>query len=120
MRIVAFRLYRLGWSRREWHVLNRYFYDSFAHYELESRLERSLFRILSSCIPRPELAILVTAPFAVLASRRPAYAAEYLTGVSQGYDRLRILSPQLVTIATDDRDAASAAIAGIVRQRLDQ
>lgn len=119
MRIVAFRLYRLTWGRHECQVMNRYFYDWFSHYELTSDRERRLFRLLSRLIPRPDIAILVTAPVPVLASRRPAYSSEYLATVSQGYDRAQTLWPHLVTIETADTDRATPAIAKVVRQRLD-
>ena len=118
LRIAAFRLYR-RWPRREtWAVSNRYFYDNLAHYEITSRRAMFFRRILAASIPRPDVAILLTAGQATLAARRPNYADEYLVAVGEGYERLRGIFPGLLEFRTDEGEDSLRRIEDLIRQRL--
>jgi thymidylate kinase len=101
-RIVTFRIYRARrWKRDQVYVLNRYFYDLFAHYRLESNTERFWLRLLRAAMPTPDLAIVVLADADALAARRPDYAAEYLAASSAAYSRLRHDFPNVIELRND-------------------
>jgi hypothetical protein len=101
-RILAFRLYRRAmWKATEWNVLNRYFYDSLSHYQPRSSRERLYYRTIVRLIPRPDLAIIVTAGLGTIAARRPAYSKEYIELVGESYRRLASEIPDLIDVSTD-------------------
>lgn len=101
-RVLAFRVYRLGWwSRDRVYVLNRYFYDSLAHYHLDSNVERFWLRLLCVAIPAPDLAIVIAADADALAARRPDYAPEYLADAGASYAKVRSRLPALVELRND-------------------
>jgi hypothetical protein len=101
-RILAFRTYRrVAWRRAEWNVLNRYFYDSLSHYQPRSSLERLYYRGIVALVPRPDLAIVVTAGLDTIAARRPTYAKEYIELVGESYRHLASEIPDLVEVSTD-------------------
>lgn len=117
-RILAFRMYRrMVWKPAEWNVLNRYFYDSLSHYQPRSSLERMYYRGIVALIPRPDLAILVTARLDTIAARRPAYAKEYIELVGESYGRLALELPDLIEVSTDSETAAR--LTAILEARLD-
>jgi thymidylate kinase len=101
-RIVAFRIYRrAAWKAAEWNVLNRYFYDSLSHYQPRSSRERMYYRIILALIPRPDLAILVTASRDTIAQRRPDYAKAYVELVGESYRHLASQVHDLIELPTD-------------------
>lgn len=100
-RVVSFRIYRAWWARERAYVLNRYFYDLFSHYRLESAAERFWLRILRTAIPKPDVAIVVLTDVASLSTRRPDYAREYLVASSAAYSRLRRDFPNVVELKND-------------------
>ena len=106
-RILAFRVYRRTvWTAAEWNVLNRYFYDSLSHYQPRSSLERMYYRAVLALIPRPDLAILVTASRDTIAERRPAYAKAYIELVGESYRHLVSQVPHLIELSTDANGTA--------------
>jgi hypothetical protein len=117
-RILAFQIYRRTvWKAAECHVLNRYFYDSLSHYRPGSPLERMYYRLVLALIPRPDLAILVTASPATIAARRPAYADAYLELVGESYRQLASHVLDLVELSTET-DAAAERLTAILQTRL--
>jgi thymidylate kinase len=101
VRSFAFRVYR-RWPRpSRWVISNRYFYDSFAHFDLEAGHGPLYTRILQALLPKPDLAFLMLASPQTLAARRPQYSAEYITRVDAGYQRLRELFPDLIEISSE-------------------
>ena len=101
-RIVAFRIYRVGWwPGGRVHVLNRYFYDSLAHYYLDSAVERFWLRVLYAAIPRPDIAIVIVADAHTLAARRPDYADEYLADAGTAYGKIRARFPELIELRNE-------------------
>jgi thymidylate kinase len=120
-RILAFRGYRLLWSSRRCYVLNRYFYDLFAHYHLASASERRNAALIRAVMPVPDLAILVVAAPATIAQRRPTYSAEYLSQVADAYSSLQRHFPELVEVRTDGdrptREALSLLLADLPAAR---
>lgn len=100
-RMIAFRIYRARWSGDRVYVLNRYFYDLFAHYRLATNAERFWLRLLRAAMPVPDLAIVVLADVEALAARRPEYAPEYLAASSAAYSKLRRDFPNLVELRND-------------------
>src|SRR5688572_9950645 len=59
-RIVAFRLFGHP-GPRACHVLDRFFYDSFVHYRLNTRLERWYMTAIRHVMPVPDVAVLLLA-----------------------------------------------------------
>jgi hypothetical protein len=116
-RILAFRMYRrMVWKPLEWNVLNRYFYDSLSHYQPRSSLERMYYRCIVSLIPRPDLAIVVTAGLDTIAARRPAYAKEYIELVGESYRHLASEIPDLIEVSTDSE--TTGRLTAILEARL--
>jgi thymidylate kinase len=117
-RILAFQVYRRTvWRAAEWNVLNRYFYDSLSHYQPRSSLERMYYRVILALIPRPDLAILVTASPATIAARRPAYADAYVELVGESYRQLASQVLDLVELSTET-DGAAERLTAILQTRL--
>jgi hypothetical protein len=83
------------------YVLNRYFYDVFAHYELDTRSERFYYSVLRTIMPVPDLAIVALAAPDTIAKRRPNYSNEYLTEVGRAYEGMRERFPELIELRTD-------------------
>jgi hypothetical protein len=101
-RIMAFRLSRIG-SGSRCDVLDRYFYDNLGLFELKTARERVFAHLLAWLVPKPDLAFLMTAAPATIASRRPGYDPESLAAVGQQYARLDELFPYLVRIDTSEQ-----------------
>jgi len=116
-RSVAFRLYRR--RHRGAHVCNRYFFDSFSHFELESRGERMWLGLLRLSLPRPDLAILLVASPDTIARRRPNYSNGYLSQVQMAYARLPTLFPELEVLSTDE-PGALYKLDALVKARINQ
>jgi hypothetical protein len=101
-RVLAFRVYAFLTLRHgEVHIMNRYFYDLFAHYRIESRLERCCMWLLQHFIPKPALAIVVVASQATIATRRPEYDREYISAAVEAYEGMKGFFPDVIEIRTD-------------------
>jgi hypothetical protein len=109
-RLLAFRVFHLR-RRSRVIVLNRYFYDSFVHYNLATSTERLMAALLARLIPRPDVAIVLVASLDTIVARRPSYSPEYLASLHEGYCTLEQRFPNLVRVRTDG--PKSAAIAAI-------
>lgn len=101
MRIVLFRLFVALHHRRHLLVVNRYFYDSFAHFRLTTAREQKLFRWLMKAAPEPELAILLVLKPETSHRRRPAYAFDELQRLAENTLALKNYAPNLRVVATD-------------------
>ncbi|MGQ0734898.1 MAG: hypothetical protein ACT4QD_14740 [Acidobacteriota bacterium] len=117
-RILAFRTLRPMVGGRRCHVLDRYFYDSFVHYDLMTRAERFYLIVLRWMIPIPDLAILLVASPETVAQRRPNYASEYILGAGRGYDALPAQFPGLVKLRTDPGEPLLPCLERLVHERL--
>jgi hypothetical protein len=106
-RIVAFQVYRRFWRSDRVHVLNRYFYDLFAHYTLATPLERLYVAVLRMMMPVPDLAILVVAGPRTITERRPGYSSEYVEAVWGAYTEMRRRFPELIELRTDPGEPTS-------------
>ena len=118
VRIAAFRLYRLLHRDADWYVVDRYFYDSFTHYDLSRGRGRFYAACLARAVPRPDLAFLLVASSHTVAARRPQYSAEYLAPVGQAYRDLRRRFPELIEVDSDPDRHGLDRIATLVRERL--
>lgn len=116
-RILAFRLFRRWRGSRECQISNRYFYDNFVHYELNTRIERMYAALLRRLVPVPDVAILLVASLSTIAARRPEYSADYLSSVEHAYKNLRLLFPQLVEISTDPGEPTFDRVDVLLRER---
>lgn len=118
VRIIAFRIFRRWPPSRAWAVSNRYFYDSFAHYDLDLGAGRFYARVLARLVPKPDLAFLMVASPQTLAARRPQYSAEYITTLERAYRQLRQIFPHLIEVNTEADRHALERIEAIVQHRL--
>ena len=118
IRIVAFRLYRLFHRNADWYVVDRYFYDSFTHYDLSRPSGRFFAACVARAVPRPDLAFVLVASPETVAARRPQYAPDYLVPVGQAYRSLRQRFPELIEIDSNTDRRGLDQIAALVRDRL--
>jgi thymidylate kinase len=117
-RVVAFRIYRRFWRADQVHVLNRYFYDVFAHYTLSTARERLYLSAIRRLMPVPDLAILTMAAPGTIAKRRPGYAREYVSEMGDAYDRMRECFPELIEVWTDTGEPTFQRIDALAADRL--
>ena len=117
-RTLAFRVYRRWPPTASWAVSNRYFYDSFAHFDLEQGHGELYARIVRTLLPKPDLAFLMVASPETLAARRPQYSADYISHVEAGYRRLRDLFPELIVIDSEMGAGEMERVEEAVRRRL--
>ena len=118
VRTVAFRIYRRWPATASWAVSNRYFYDSFAHFDLSQGHGRLYARIFRRVLPKPDLAFLMVASPETLAERRPQYSVDYIIRVEAAYRRLPELFPDLIEINSEMDSGALERIEGAVRRQL--
>ena len=114
VRILAFRFSGVGGTPR-CDILDRYFYDNLAQYDLTSRRARLFAHALRRLIPVPDLAILLVASDETISLRRPEYDPHYVAGVGRGYRALPELFPYLVTIRTDPGISGEEEIRRVAR-----
>jgi thymidylate kinase len=117
-RILAFRLSGVGTPSR-CDVLDRYFYDNFVHYELNSRRERLYASVLRRLIPTPDVSILLVASDRTISTRRSHYAPEYLVTVARRYEALPNVFPHLIRVSTDPGGLADQRIRQVVQALMD-
>lgn len=108
VRILAFRMSSTN-ELRGCAVVDRYFYDNFIQYQLQSRQERLYVAVLRRLIPQPDLALLLVARDDTISARRRNYDARYVEQAGRQYRELPKLFPNLVRIETDpDADSNEA------------
>lgn len=117
-RIIAFRLFAPPTSTRTCNVLDRFFYDSFVHYKLNTRPERFYAAVLRRIMPAPDLAILLVASSETITERRPEYDADYVSVAGRGYERLRTQFPELVAVCTDSGQRSLERLDALVHDQL--
>ena len=118
VRIVAFRLFCRRPPVPAAAVADRYFYDSLAHYDLDTRRGRLYTAILRRMMPRPDVAFLMVASPQTVALRRPQYTADYLRSVSDGYNRVLRAFPELIEISSEPQHKALERIRLIAHEKL--
>jgi hypothetical protein len=99
-RILSFRAWRLFRGRTGPLVLNRYFYDSFSHYDLDGSGVAARLRIIRAVMPRPDLAVVLESDVGTLATRRPEYARDYLETAVSAYRALPGHFPELTAVTS--------------------
>ncbi len=102
VRAMRFRLFCFLYHRHHLVVVNRYFYDSFAHYHLATASERRYLRWLMAAIPRPELAVLLVLRPETAHRRKPFYNVEELRQCAENVAAFQRLVPNLKIVATDN------------------
>lgn len=113
-RILSFRLYR--WHRGDGtYICNRFFYDNLTHFALRTPLEQLWLGLLRLLMPKPDLAIMVSASPSTIAARRPTYSADYLQAVWRAYDALPRRFPELVVVSTESHDT-SKELLGLINR----
>lgn len=110
-RMFIFRIFAWLRLRQRITIINRFFYDNFAHYHLTGRIERFYLWVLKKTMPVPDLALILIAEPKVILGRRPHYDAEYVHELCQSYLQVVREFPNLVVIRTDNVDNLSATIA---------
>jgi thymidylate kinase len=117
-RMVLFRAFQLRRGRQHAEVMDRYFYDSFAHFEMRARSERFYQRVLHRLIPRADLSILLVVPPDMAAARCPDYSPEYLQSVADAYENLRARFGELVEVRGEAGGAGAAVLNADVIDRV--
>lgn len=107
-RILVFRAFRLSRRGGGPVVLNRYFYDSLTHYDLDTITARAYVAVIRWLIPKPDLAFVLESDAETLATRRPLYARDYLQTAVDAYRALPHHFPELSAIASVDGSAREA------------
>lgn len=102
LRIFRLRLFLHLYHRHHLVVLNRYFYDNFAHFRVTTPAERRFVRLLLAAMPQPDLAFLMVSRPDTAFYRRPDYHREELQKISENYAYMRTLDSRLTVIATDN------------------
>jgi len=83
-------------------ICDRYFYDNFAHYKLQSPVEVFLFGLLVRMMPKPDLAFLCKANSETIIKRRNyKYAPDYLEATTKSYGTLKTKFPDLLELDSD-------------------
>jgi thymidylate kinase len=100
--ILRFRLFVLLHHRRHLLVLNRYFYDNFAHFRVASKLDRVYLRLLLWAVPKPDLAFLLFLSPESAHRRRPTYSYETLRMMARNYRRLCNFINHATVVITDE------------------
>ena len=117
-RTVAFRVYLLFHRDADLYVVDRYFYDSFAHYELSSGVGRLYSAILARLVPRPDLAFVLVASPQTIAARRPQYTPEYVAHLGENYRKLQRHFPELIEVNTEPNQNGWQQIEIRIREKL--
>jgi hypothetical protein len=117
-RIAAFTLFR--WTDREsgYRVSNRYFYDNFPQFTIETARQRFYRWVLRRATPKPDLALLMVASVETLAARRPSYSREYFHELAIAYREIGLWSDDLIEISTEAGPSAVNDVAQVVLQRI--
>jgi len=115
LRILRLRVFFYLHYRHHLVVLNRYFYDNFAHFCVTSPRQRRYLRMLLALMPQPDLAFLMVARPDTAFYRRPEYHREELQKISENYAAIRKLASRLIVIATDNVKTVDSQIERNVR-----
>ncbi|MDZ7265875.1 MAG: hypothetical protein ONB48_00890 [candidate division KSB1 bacterium] len=115
LHILRFRLFLSLYHRQHLVVLNRYFYDNFAHYRITTPAERRYLRFLLTAMPQPDLAFLMVTHPDTAFYRRPEYHREELQKISENYAQMRQLDSRLTVIATDNVSTVDSQIERSIR-----
>jgi thymidylate kinase len=99
---MQFRLFLALHFRNRVLILNRYFYDCFAHFKVANTRERQYLHWLFAALPKPDLAFLMVASPETAWRRRPAYDYDGLRQLAENYENLQQYVGALTVIATDN------------------
>jgi hypothetical protein len=117
-RALFFRALRLLFLSRTCLVVNRYFYDNLAHYQLTTRAERLYISLLKFLIPAPDLPCVLVASEKSVVARRPNYAHACIVESRAGYQNVVQHFPELIVVRTDDRDSMEEDLNTVLRASL--
>jgi hypothetical protein len=115
---IAFRLYKMSWDQHTTYILDRYFYDSFVHFDLETPRQRAYATVIKLLVPTPNISLVLKASSHAIARRRPSYSIDYLESVGTSYARLHKMFPGLVEVQTDSSELLRSRLEEIVADRL--
>ncbi|MGH7496624.1 MAG: hypothetical protein ACREOO_30095 [bacterium] len=102
LRAMQFRLFVFLHHRRHLIVLNRYFYDSFAHFRITTPTERKYLHWLLAVIPQPALPFMLVLRPETAHRRKPFYGVEELRACAGSIMVLQGLVPNLKIVHTDN------------------
>ena len=100
--ILCFRLVMLRHHRQHLVVLDRYFYDNFAHFRIVRSLDRVYLRLLIAAVPKPDVAFFLVLSPESAHRRRPAYSYEALRLMAANYRYLRNFIEYATVVITDN------------------
>ena len=117
-RIIAFTLFRAVDRPGGYRVSNRYFYDNFPQFTVNTRRQRFYRDLLRRFTPKPDLALLMVASAPTLAARRPAYSREYFDELAVAYRELYLWCDDVVEVSTEPGHSSAEDIARMVLERV--
>ncbi|MDZ7363068.1 MAG: hypothetical protein ONB46_20450 [candidate division KSB1 bacterium] len=115
-RILIFRFFAAVWLRRKIIVIDRFYYDSLAHYSLTGCRERFYLTLLKKALPVPDLAMMLLARPQTILQRRPHYDREYIHQLYHRYQQVAQEFPQVMVLRTDSLQNLTTIILQHVRQ----
>jgi hypothetical protein len=114
-RIIAFRIYRRWYSgKADAMVLDRYFYDSLAHFHRDSTWNHRMLRVLEYCVPKPDAAFLLFVDCDQILRRRPGYSEESIRNSISAYRAIARDVPHMIVIEGDGFREVNDRIADII------
>lgn len=120
LRALQFRLFIYLHHRRHLVVLNRYFYDSVAHFRIATPTEQKYLRWLLAVIPRPALPFLLVLRPETAHRRKPFYGVEELRECALSIMVLQGLVPNLKIVHTDNVGTVDRRVEKCLREVLPQ
>jgi len=115
-RILIFRLFAALRLRRKIIIIDRFYYDSLAHYSLTGCRERFYLTLLKKALPVPNLAMMLLARPQTILRRRPNYDGEYIHRLYRRYQQVAHEFPRVIVLRTDSLQDLTAIILQHVRQ----
>jgi len=115
-RILIFRIFAAVCLRQKIIIIDRFYYDSLAHYSLAGYRERFYLTLLKKALPVPNLAMMLLARPQTILRRRPNYDGEYIHRLYRRYQQVAREFPHVIVLRTDSLQNLTAIILQHVRQ----
>ena len=80
-------------------IMDRYIYDELANLPLSNPLSKAFIRLVSRCVPQPQVAYLLDADPEAARARKPEYPLEFLYSCRRAYSDLAKMLGNVTTIA---------------------
>ncbi len=102
IRAIVFRCYYFFFLRHSITVIDRYFYDNLAQFQIKKKSEKFYFLILKMLIPQPDLAIALNVDNEIIKIRRPHRSTQHITLLNENYQNVYQQFSNFCMIYSDD------------------